>query len=268
MQGDEMLESRNPALRRAGQSNGVPGIDQQDVDARFDTLAGQLAGNRMTIEGTVYKTVLLLALTALSTLAVWAWADGQPVALPLAGMAFFPLLAIGVLTGFKPHLAKITGPLYAVIAGAFIGALTLSLQTMVGGDLTMLPRQAALATLVVSGSMLTAYRTGLIRATPRLRKVVVTATLAIVAFYVVNIVMSWMGSPMGLIWGEGILPILISVAFIAVASLVLVLDFDLVASMAGEADKRMEWYGAFALTTTLIWLYIEILRLLALLQRD
>lgn len=256
------MESRNPALRR------VTNLDQGQVNAEFDALARRLAGDRMTVEGTVYKTLALLALTAVTTVAVWAWADGQPVGVPFAGLAFFPLLAVGVLTGIKPRLAPVTGPLYALIAGAFIGVFTLSLQTMVGGDLTMLPTQAALATLVVSASMLLAYRTGLIRATPRLRKVVVTATIAIVVFYAINIVMSWFGSPMTLIWGGGLLPIVLSIAFIGVASLMLVLDFDLVASMAGDADKRMEWYGAFALTTTLIWLYIEMLRLLALLQRD
>ncbi|HVL99798.1 MAG TPA: Bax inhibitor-1/YccA family protein [Egibacteraceae bacterium] len=265
-----MLESRNPALRRVAPPGGhwSPSVDQEHVDAEFNALASGLVRDRMTIEGTVYKTLALLALTALTTFAVWVWADGEPVGLPLAGLAFFPLIAIGVLTGFKPHLARVTGPLYALIAGAFIGVLTLALAATLGTDLATLPMQAAMATLVVSGSMLVAYRTGLIRATPRLRKVVVTAAIAIAAFYAVNIVMSWFGSPMGLIWGGGLLPILLSVAFIGVASLMLVLDFDLVEQLAGNAEKRMEWYGAFALTTTLIWLYVEMLRLLALLQRD
>lgn len=243
-------------------------MDTREIDAQFAGLAQQVTADRMTVEGTVYKTLFLLALTAATTVGVWFWAGGEPVAMPLAGLAFFPLLAVGVLTGFKPHLAPVTGPIYAVIAGGFIGVLTLSLQVLVGGDLAMLPTQAALATLAVSGAMLFAYRTGLIKATPRLRKVVVTATLGIVAFYTVNILLSWFGAPLGLIWGAGPLPILLSVAFIAVAALMLVLDFDLVAQMAGTADKRMEWYGAFALTTTLIWLYVEILRLLALLQRE
>ncbi len=264
------MQSRNPTLRRMARQGGHPPMmDQRQADAQFEAMASRLAGDRMTIEGTVYKTLLLLALTAASTVAVWVWAGGEPVAVPFAGMFFFPLIAVGVLTGFKPNLAPITGPIYAVIAGGFIGVLTLFLQVMVGANLTMLPMQAALATMAVSGSMLVAYRTGLIRATPRLRKVVITATLGIMVFYLVNIAMSWFGSStMPLIWGGGILPILLSVAFIAVASLMLVLDFDLIEEMAGNADKRMEWYGAFALTTTLIWLYVEMLRLLALLQRD
>lgn len=265
-----MLESRNPALRRARGATAQPwqGVDQRQVDAEFDILARGALADRMTVEGTVYKTLGLLLLTALTTMGVWVWAGGEPVGVPFAGMAFFPLLALGLLTGFKPQLARITAPIYAVVAGAFIGVFTLTLQMMVGGNLTMLPTQAALATLAVAASMLFAYRTGLIKATPRLRKVVVTATIGIVLFYLVNIVMSWFGSPMTLIWGGGMLPIVLSVAFIGVASLMLVLDFDLVAQMAGNEDKRMEWYGAFALITTLIWLYIEMLRLLALLQRD
>lgn len=265
-----MLESRNPTLRRMARQGGHPPMmDQRQADAQFEAMTGRVAGDRMTIEGTVYKTLFLLALTALTTVGVWFWAGGEPVAVPFAGLFFFPLLAVGVLTGFKPHLAPITGPIYAVVAGGFIGVLTLALQVMVGANLTMLPMQAALATMAVSGSMLIAYRTGLIRATPRLRKIVVTATLGIMAFYLINVVMSWVGSStMPLIWGGGILPILLSVAFIAVASLMLVLDFDLVEKMAGTAERRMEWYGAFALTTTLIWLYIEMLRLLALLQRE
>lgn len=265
-----MRESRNPALRRVANEGTRPGhtMSQHEVDAEFGALAARVGSDRMTVEGTVYKTLALLLLTAATTVAVWIWAGGQPVAIPFAGFAFIPLVAVGVLTGFKPHLAPITGPIYAVIAGGFIGVLTLALQAMVGGDLTMLPTQAALATMAVSGSMLVAYRTGLIRATPRLRKVVVTATLGIAVFYGVNILMSWFGGGMGLIWGGGILPILLSLAFIGVAALMLVLDFDLVEQMAGNAEKRMEWYGAFALTTTLIWLYVEMLRLLALLQRD
>lgn len=265
-----MLQSRNPTLRRVARQGGHPPMmDQRQADAEFEAMAGRLAGDRMTIEGTVYKTLFLLALTAATTVGVWFWAGGEPVAVPFAGLFFFPLIAVGVLTGFKPNLAPITGPLYAVVAGAFIGVLTLFLQVMVPSGLTTLPMQAALATMAVSGSMLVAYRTGLIRATPRLRKIVVTAALGIMVFYMVNIAMSWFGgSAMPLIWGDGWLPIALSVAFIAVASLMLVLDFDLVEQMAGTAEKRMEWYGAFALTTTLIWLYIEMLRLLALLQRE
>lgn len=252
-----MLQSHNPTLRRAASG-----------PSASPAAPAASPGEVMTVEGVVYKTLGLLALTALSTVIVWAWAGGEPVGLPFAGFAFLPLIAVGVLTGFKPHLAPYTGPLYAVIAGGFIGVLTLFLAEMVGAGLTMLPTQAAIATLVVAGAMLGLYRTGVIKATPRLRKVVMISTLGIAGFYFVNIVMSWFGSPTGLIWGGGWLPIVLSVAFIAVASLMLVLDFDLIERMAGSADKRMEWYGAFALVTTLIWLYIEMLRLLALLQRS
>lgn len=263
-----MLTSRNPALTRVvGGSGGAP---PKPGRAPADREPGQPQplGDRATIEGIVYKTLGLLALTAVTTVAVWVWAGGQPVGLPFAGIAFFPLIAVAVLTGFKPHLARITAPIYAVIAGGFIGVFTLGLAAMLDAELTMLPTQAAVATLVVAGAMLVAYRTGLIKATPRLRKVVVTATIGIAGFYMVNIVLSWLGSPTGLIWGGGWLPILLSVAFIVVASLMLVLDFDLVERLAGDADKRMEWYGAFALVTTLIWLYIEMLRLLSLLLRE
>lgn len=264
-----MLESRNPALRRAtrGSTGAMPSMGGAPGSPGGQA-PPQLAGDRMTVEGTVYKTLGLLALTALVTVGVWVWTGGESVGVPFAGFAFLPLIAVGVLTGFKPHLAPITAPIYAVISGGFIGVFTLMLAEMVGSDLTMLPTQAAVATLVVAGAMLGAYRTGLIKATPRLRKIVVIASIAIAGFYFVNIVMSWFGSPTGLIWGGGWLPIVLSVAFIAVASLMLVLDFDLVEKMAGSADKKMEWYGAFALITTLIWLYIEMLRLLALLQRE
>lgn len=262
-----MLESRNPALRRAAGARSPGGIDPA-VDAEFAAITGQVAADRMTIEGTVNKTAGLLLLTAVTTLLTWFWASGEPVGIPFAGFAVLPMMAVGLVTGFKPHLARFTGPIYAVMAGVFIGVLTLSLQVMVGAGLTTLPMQAALATLMVSGSMLFAYRTGLIRATPRLRKVVITASIGIALFYLANIAMSWFGFPMSLIWGDGILPIVLSIAFIGVASLMLILDFDLIEKMAGSAEKQMEWYGAFALTTTLIWMYVEMLRLLALLQRD
>ena len=105
-----MLESRNPALRRAAEAQQAPSMDQQRFDEQFDALTGQVAGDRMTIEGTVYKTLFLLLLTAATTFGVWMWAGGEPVGIPFAGFAFFPLIAVGIAFNGDLKNMPVTAP--------------------------------------------------------------------------------------------------------------------------------------------------------------
>jgi uncharacterized YccA/Bax inhibitor family protein len=123
-------------------------------------------------------------------------------------------------------------------------------------------------TLMVALGMLLAYQTGLIRATDTFRRVIISATFGIMFFYVISIGMSFFGLNMPLINDSGPLGIGLSVVFTAVAALNLVLDFDLIERGAQQgAPKYMEWYGGFALLVTLVWLYLEILRLLGKMRR-
>ena len=217
----------------------------------------------MTIEGTVYKTAFLLLLVIASATVSWQAAAEGRLLLPGVGVTFFLLIGIAMATAFRPRWAIVTGPAYALVSGLILGAVSALYEAAYGGIVS----QAVIATLGTAGGMLIAYSSGAIRATPRFRKVVITATLGIMLLYVVSIVMRLFGAQVPLLHDSGPLGIAISLFIVGIAALNLILDFDFVAqaSRAG-AEKRMEWYGAFAIMVTLVWLYLEMLRLLSKLR--
>jgi uncharacterized YccA/Bax inhibitor family protein len=239
----------NPALR-----------DSVFRDAHAESYAA-----RMTVTGTVFKAIVLLALTTFSAAWVWQATLRNPGIVGMAVMvgAFGGLIAAFVAI-FKPHTAPFVAPLYAVLEGLALGAISAIYNVQYHG----LPAMAVGLTLMVALGMLVAYQTGLIRATDTFRRVIISATFGIMLFYLISIGMSFFGVGMPLINDAGPLGIGLSVIFTAVAALNLVLDFDLIERGAQQgAPKYMEWYGAFALLVTLVWLYLEILRLLGKMRR-
>lgn len=217
-----------------------------------------------SVEGVIYKTAFLLGVVVLTAAAMWTAFEPETAPMPGVGVVFFTLIGLAVATFFRPRWAIVTGPLYALVSGAFIGLFSLVLEAQFPG----IAMQAGVATLATAGGMLVAYRTGLIRVTEQFRKVVITATIGVMLFYGLNIVMAWVGiGPMGVIWGAGWLGIGFSLFVVGLAALNLVLDFDLIQRLDGRAEARMEWFGAFALTVTLVWLYIEMLRLISKLRQ-
>lgn len=228
------------------------------------------ATGRMTIEGTVNKTALLLVLVLAS--GAWTWSQvlggeaGQlvdPSARSYAIGGAVVGLVFALVTSFRPQVAHVTAPLYAVAEGVFLGAISATLNVFYPG----IPLQAAGLTVAVLAVMLTLYRTGAIRVTDKFRAGVVAATGAIFLVYLVSFALSFFGVEVPLLNDNGPLGIGISLVVVAVAALNLVLDFDLIAKGAQSgAPARMEWYGAFALLVTLVWLYVELLRLLTKLQ--
>ena len=218
----------------------------------------------MTIEGTVYKSAFLLVLVVGAATVSWRMAEQGVLLLPGVGVAFFLLLGLAIATAFRPQWAIVTGPLYALASGVLLGAISALYHQAYEGIVS----QAVVATFGTAAGMLLAYTSGAIRATPRFRRVVVAATLGIVLLYVVSIAMRWFGLAVPLLHDSGPLGIGVSVFIVIVAALNLVLDFDLIERGARSgADKRMEWFGAFALIVTLVWLYLEILRLLGKARR-
>ncbi|MCU0269331.1 MAG: Bax inhibitor-1/YccA family protein [Acidimicrobiales bacterium] len=172
-------------------------------------------------------------------------------------------LVVGLVGAFVPKLAPITGPIYALLYGAAIGGISRVYDVSYDGIVI----QAIGASLAVFATMLFLYVTRIIKVTQRLRMVVIGATMGIMLFYLVSWVATLFGADL-LFWQEpSLLGIGISVLIVAVAAFNLLLDFDFIerASAAG-APKRMEWYAAFGLLVTLVWLYLEMLRLLALLR--
>jgi uncharacterized YccA/Bax inhibitor family protein len=167
---------------------------------------------------------------------------------------------VALVVGFKPDTAPFLGPAYALLQGLFIGALSSVLERAFPG----LVLQAVLMTFGVAIAMLLAYQSGLIRATPMFVKVVVGMTLGIGVVYLISMGMSLFGGRMPFLHEATPLGIGISVVILIVAALNLVLDFDFIEKgVEGGAPKSMEWFGAFALVVTLLWIYIESLRLLA-----
>lgn len=224
-------------------------------------------GNRMTLSGTVNKTFIMLALVIAGAFFTWNQAMVQ------AGNALLPILmgggaiagfVVAMVTIFKKEWAPFTSPVYSVCQGLFLGGLSALLEQAYPGIVI----QAVGLTFGVALSLLLVYRSGLIKVTENFRLGLFAATGGIALVYLVNLVMSFFGTRIPFIHEAGLFGIGFSVFVVAIAALNLVLDFDFIEHGAESgAPKYMEWYGAFGLMVTLIWLYIEILHLLTKLQR-
>jgi uncharacterized YccA/Bax inhibitor family protein len=214
----------------------------------------------MTIEGAVNKTALALLL--LVAAAAWTWRLG-PAAGPLVMVGVLGGFVLALATTFRPTWSPITAPLYAVLEGLALGAISRMFELRYPG----LVSQAVFCTFGTLGAMLIAYRAGWVQATDRFKMMVATATGGIALVYFVAIILSLFHVSTPIFSGGGPLGIAISVFVVGVAALNLVLDFDLIETGAERgAPKYMEWYSAFALLVTLVWLYLELLRLLSRLQ--
>lgn len=218
----------------------------------------------MTVQGTVYKTLLLLMLVVLS--AGWTWmkfaqsGDNGAIATPWVGIGALGGFVMALITVFKKEWAPITAPIYAVLQGLFIGGISSQLETVYPGIVI----QAAGLTFGTLFAMLLAYQSGLIRATERFKMGVVAATGGIMIVYLVSFVLSFFGMQPSFMYSSSLLSIGISLFVIVIAALNFILDFDFIEQGARQnVPKYMEWYGAFAMMVTLIWLYIEFLRLLS-----
>ena len=223
-------------------------------------------GESMTVSGTVNKTGILL-LCCVAT-AAWTWNRFFNAPPEEAMQAMAPALVIGgiggfivaIVTIFKKEWAGITAPIYALLEGLVLGGISAMLEARYHG----IAIQAVSLTFGTLLIMLLAYRSGLIKVTERLRLGIVAATGGIAVFYLLQFILGFFGVHFTAINGSGPIGIGFSLIVVAVAALNLVLDFDLIENGARlGAPKYMEWYGAFALMITLIWLYFEILRLLS-----
>ncbi len=237
------------------------------TDNTFSNLEYASATNVMTVQGVVFKTVILLLLTMLT--AGWSWLQlAKGGAFAASASTWLMVGAIGgfalaIVTTFKPAWSAITAPLYAIVEGLFIGILSAIFEQTYNG----IVMQAVLLTFGTLTAMLAAYQTGLIRATETFKSCIIAATGGIAIAYLLAFVLSFFNIQIPLIFGNGWVGILFSVAVIIIAALNFILDFDFIEQGAQKgAPKYMEWYGGFALMVTLIWLYIEFLRLLSKLR--
>lgn len=229
---------------------------------------GPIVEDTMTIGGVGRATGMLFGLLFAAAIFGWGAVDSGGASPSIPGWllpAILVALGVAVATVFRPQWSPWSAPIYAVIEGALLGAISHVYEAAFDGIVV----QAILATGVTFAVMLTLYVTRTIRVTQRLRSIVVGATMAIFAFYLVSILLSFFGTTVPLVWDSGALGIGFSLVVIAVAAFNLMLDFDLIerGSEAGMPE-HMNWYAAFGLLVTIVWLYLEILRLLAKLQRD
>ena len=255
-----MIRSGNPALK-----------ESTFLDLGSGTVVSRDAG-AMTLNGTVNKTGILLLLSVLTAAFAWTQSvvtgpDGTAMVAP--GVTIYALggaiggFILAMVTVFKKTWSPVTAPLYALVEGFFLGAISAVFELKYPGIVF----QAVVLTFGTLGALLAAYRSGLIRATENFKLGVVAAPGGIALVYLVSMGLRLFGKDIPLIHESGLVGIGFSLFVVVIAALNLVLDFDFIESgVEAGAPKYMEWYGAFGLMVTLVWLYIEFLRLLAKLQ--
>lgn len=237
--------------------------DQATADAALQAGAppkpAEAGQDRMTIGSVIGATFFLLLLVTGG--AAYGWANYTTI------WSWWWLFVIGLIvlviaTVANPRLAAFTGVVYALGQGAFVGALSHQYADWYEGIVFL----ALVATLSVFLSMLFLYATRLVKVTQKLRSVIIIATVGIAVFYLINLLLSLFGSSIPVITGTGTPALIFSILVVIIASLNLLLDFQVIEyGITQGAPKSYSWFAAFGLMVTIVWLYIEILRLLAIL---
>lgn len=270
-----VMRTSNPALNEkvftreieAARTAGAGGrMARPPVDDRVSPWTPPASADTMTISGTVSAAGVLLMVLLAAGWVGWAQVDPTPEGVRFPGWilpAVLVGLGIAILTVFKPKLARFTGPVYALVEGFLLGAISHVYDLAYDGIVV----QAVGLTLAVFGLLLFLYATRVIKVTDKLRVGIVVATGAVMVVYLVSLAVRLFGGNVPFIHDAGPVGILFSLAVVAIAALNLVLDFDFIEKGAANgAPRYMEWYGAFGLLVTLVWLYLELLRLLGKLR--
>ena len=253
--------AKHNALQMFGRS-GNPALS--DTTFRSE---GRAVGQSMTLQGTVNKTGILLGILVLTAVYTWNlfFQTGNPAAvMPIAIGGAIGGFVLALITIFKKAWSPFTAPIYAALEGLFLGGISAIFEYQYPGIVI----QATGLTLGTLASLLVLYKLGIIKPTENFRLMIVSATMGIAVLYLISMIMNMFGSSgIGFIHSNGLFGIGFSLFVVAIAALNLVLDFDFIeqGSELG-APKYMEWFGAFSLMVTLIWLYLEMLRLLAKLR--
>jgi uncharacterized YccA/Bax inhibitor family protein len=270
------MRTSNPALNekvfqremeRRGDTDLEAGWAQAEESYTKPAYRGPVVGDdTMTINGVVWAAAALIVLVVAAGSFGWSATTSNETTVQLPGWLFPALLGglgVAIFTVFKPNLARFTAPVYALVMGLVVGALSKAYEGQYDGIVL----QAVGLTIGVFLVMLFLYSTRIIKVTDKLRMGIVAATGAIFLVYMLNLVLRMFGASVPFIHDAGPLGIGISLVIVGVAAFNLLLDFDLVEKgVERGAPKHMEWYAAFGLLVTLIWLYLELLRLLAKLQ--
>lgn len=237
------MQSSNPVFRRD------PFVPSRSLD------------EAMTVQGAVGKTAVLLVLALITGSATWTLAQKGAQVWPFVGGAGLLGFLIAIALTFKQSWSPVLAPVYGMLEGIVLAGVSLGFEQKYPGIVVA----AAGGSVATLAALLFAYQTGIIRATESFKRGVIIATIGLGLFYLVQIGLLFFGVPMFMaVHGSGVIGIGFSAFVVVLAALNLVLDFDFIEQGARSgAPKYMEWYAAFGLMVTLVWLYFEILRLLA-----
>jgi uncharacterized YccA/Bax inhibitor family protein len=237
------------------------------TNSTFDDVEQRGYAQPMTLGGVINRSLLVLLLVAGTSVGTWVYAESHPSAVyPIMMTGVFGGFVVGIATTFKKNWAPFTAPVYALLEGLFIGGISLVMEIRFPG----LVLQAILLTFGVMFALLALYQSRIIRPSQTFKSVIVGATFGIVVIYLVDMALRlFFHTAIPMIQDGGPIGIAFSLVVVGIAALNLVLDFDFIEQgVESGAPKWMEWYAAFALTVTLVWLYIEILRLLSKMRRN
>lgn len=252
---DRFRESSNPVLSEERLAKAA----QRPLDGGFIQRA---ADNVMTVSGAVNKTLIL----GLLVLATALYSFFFPSSLFMWGGAIGGLVLVFIMAA-KPKLSGTLAPIYALLEGLFVGSVTALYVAGFGGP--AIAFNAIMITIALLFAMLFTYKAGLIKVTEKFRTGIIMATGGIALVYLISIGLSFFGMSVPFLHEGGIIGIGISLFIIGIATLNLLLDFDSIERGAAmRAPKYMEWFCAMGLIVTLVWLYIEVLRLLSVMNRD
>ena len=257
--------AENPVIRNFGKAAGGPAPSAGDLQTMYDQPAyvGPRVGTRfMTLDDVVQRTGAMLMVLLASGAVAWGLATTR-AALPVLLIGAMGGLGFGLYMSFTMRANALTCLLYSAFEGALLGAISRLFEARWHGIVI----QAVTGTVMVAAGMLFVYKIGAIRVTPKFTRVMVGATIGVFGLMVVNLI-AYLFSSNGLgLRSGGALAIIFSLVCIVVASMNLVYDFDVIErGIRSGADKKFAWYASFGLMVTLVWLYLEILRLLSYLR--
>lgn len=230
-------------------------------DSTFERVGHSSSADSMTVNGSIMKTFILGLVFILTSFIVMSYLPkfyGSLNAVMMASAigAFF----VGLIISFKPTTAPVLSVVYAVLESVVVTVISIVLNQKYNGIVF----EAVAYTMIAFFTMLILYRIGVIKATETFKSVIITATAAIAISYVVLFILSFFGIRPEWFYGNSTLSIGINAVIIVVAALNLILDFDFIEKGSSmQMPKYMEWYAAFGLILTIIWLYLEILRILS-----
>ena len=243
-----------------GKSTWNPPISDGQVSPYVSSKA---PGQTMTANGAMSATMFLMVLLVAAATFGWSQVtelESGQITIPswvMGGLIVGLICAFGVM--FKPTAARFLAPVYAIAQGSVVGAISKMFNVQYPGIVV----QAVGATIGVFVMMLVLYRTGILRVTDKFRRIIIGATMGLMAFYLVSFIVGLFGANL-IPTGSSTMSIGFSVLVAGLAAMNLALDFDFIdKAEAAGAPKHMEWFAAFGIMVTLVWLYLEILRLLA-----